>query len=90
VQWLSSEREKKSVIPPVFWYYSIAGAMILLAYAIHKRDLVFIGQSTGLLIYVRNLQLVRNERQRLLRVSETEVHEKTHSVVTVRAGSNAA
>src|SRR5688572_7610183 len=63
-QWLSSEREKKSVVPPLFWYLSIGGALILLSYAIHKRDIVFIlGQSSGLFIYVRNLQLIRNDRR---------------------------
>jgi lipid-A-disaccharide synthase-like uncharacterized protein len=66
VQWLSSEREKRSVIPPLFWYFSIGGALILLAYAIYRRDAVFIvGQSSGLFIYARNLQLIRNEKRRI-------------------------
>jgi lipid-A-disaccharide synthase-like uncharacterized protein len=64
VQWLSSEREKKSVIPPVFWTLSIAGATVLLIYAIHKRDIVFtLGQSSGLLIYLRNIYFIRNEKK---------------------------
>mgnify|MGYP000868703290 CR=1 FL=1 len=48
VQWLQSERVKKSVIPSAFWYFSMAGGATLLAYAIHRRDPVFIiGQGTG-------------------------------------------
>jgi lipid-A-disaccharide synthase-like uncharacterized protein len=64
LQWLSSERMKKSVIPAAFWYFSIAGGATLLAYAIHRRDPVFIlGQAAGMLIYLRNLQFVRRDRQ---------------------------
>ena len=66
VQWLSSEREKRSVVPPSFWYFSIGGALMLLVYAIYKRDIVFtFGQSSGLFIYVRNLQLIRNAKNRV-------------------------
>lgn len=66
VQWLSSEREKRSVVPPLFWYFSIGGAMILLAYAVYRQDVVFIlGQSSGMFIYIRNLQLIRNEKRRV-------------------------
>jgi lipid-A-disaccharide synthase-like uncharacterized protein len=64
VQWLKSEREKKSVFPIAFWYFSIAGGATLLAYAIHKEDPVFIvGQLTGLFIYLRNLYFVIYERK---------------------------
>ncbi|NOT13321.1 MAG: lipid A biosynthesis protein [Methylococcaceae bacterium] len=66
VQWLKSEREKKSVFPIAFWYFSIAGGATLLAYAIHKEDPVFIvGQLTGLFIYFRNLYFVIYERKNL-------------------------
>lgn len=59
VQWLSSERAKKSVFPVAFWYFSIAGGITLSAYAIYRKDPVFIvGQLTGLLIYFRNLYFV--------------------------------
>ena len=59
VQWIASERAKKSVVPLAFWYFSLAGGSLLLAYAIHKRDPVFIvGQSAGLFIYLRNLALL--------------------------------
>lgn len=64
VQWLQSERVKKSVIPSAFWYFSMAGGVTLLAYAIHRRDPVFIiGQSTGLIIYFRNLQFLWRDRR---------------------------
>lgn len=63
VQWLSSESAKKSVFPIAFWYLSIGGGVSLLAYAVHRRDPVFIaGQASGLLIYARNLQLIRAEQ----------------------------
>lgn len=68
VQWLSSESQKKSVIPSSFWFLSIGGAIILLIYAIYRQDPVFmIGQSAGLFIYLRNLQLIHNERTRSLK-----------------------
>lgn len=61
VQWLQSERAKKSVLPLAFWYFSVAGGATLLAYAIHQRDPVFIvGQGLGLFIYLRNLWLIRH------------------------------
>lgn len=63
VQWLSSEKLKKSVIPKAFWYFSVAGGATLLAYAIHRQDPVFIvGQAAGLFIYARNLQFLWRER----------------------------
>jgi len=62
VQWIASERAKKSVVPLAFWWFSIAGGAILLAYAIYRKDPVFIlGQSMGLFIYIRNLWLIRQE-----------------------------
>jgi lipid-A-disaccharide synthase-like uncharacterized protein len=64
VQWLSSEKIKKSVIPAAFWYFSMAGGATLLAYAIHRRDPVFIiGQGAGLFIYFRNLQFLWRDRK---------------------------
>lgn len=66
VQWIASERAKKSVIPVLFWYLSIIGSGLLLTYAIHRQDPVFIlGQSTGVLIYSRNLYFIWRERRSL-------------------------
>jgi lipid-A-disaccharide synthase-like uncharacterized protein len=66
-QWLASEKAKKSVIPLPFWYLSISGGVILFFYAVHNEDPVFIcGQAMGLIVYVRNLYLIRNERRQQL------------------------
>ena len=63
IQWLYSEKHRKSMIPDVFWYFSLTGGLTLLAYAIHKRDPVFIlGQTTGALIYARNIYFIQKER----------------------------
>jgi lipid-A-disaccharide synthase-like uncharacterized protein len=63
IQWIVSEAKKESTIPIAFWYMSIAGGIILLSYAIYRRDPVFIlGQSIGLLVYVRNLMLIKNAK----------------------------
>ena len=63
VQWIASERRKESHIPLVFWYLSIVGGIVTTAYAIHKRDPVFIiGQASGLIVYVRNLMLIYARR----------------------------
>ena len=62
-QWLMSEKQKKSVIPISFWYFSIFGGLTLLSYAIHRRDPVFIlGQAFGLIVYARNLYFIKLER----------------------------
>lgn len=64
VQWIMSEREKRSMIPLAFWYFSLAGGASLLIYAIHRKDPVFIlGQASGLFIYLRNLYLIYRERR---------------------------
>jgi len=63
IQWLHSERQKRSVIPVAFWYFSLGGGVVLLAYAIHRKDPVFIlGQGAGLIIYLRNMYFIRVER----------------------------
>ncbi|MEE9219744.1 MAG: lipid-A-disaccharide synthase N-terminal domain-containing protein [Acidobacteriota bacterium] len=60
VQWWTSERRKRSVVPVSFWYFSLAGGLTLLMYALHRQDPVFIaGQAVGSLIYLRNLALIR-------------------------------
>lgn len=65
IQWWASERQGRSVIPVSFWYLSVLGALVLLAYAAWRRDPVFVaGQGLGVAIYLRNLQLIRGERAR--------------------------
>ncbi|HNV72982.1 MAG TPA: lipid-A-disaccharide synthase N-terminal domain-containing protein [Candidatus Ozemobacteraceae bacterium] len=64
VQWIVSEREKRSVIPVSFWYFSLLGSAILAVYAFHIQDPVFIlGQSLGFVIYIRNLMLIKNQQE---------------------------
>ena len=64
VQWIASERAGKSVIPLAFWLLSIGGGVLLLAYALYRRDPVFIaGQSFGVFVYLRNLYFVLRERR---------------------------
>ncbi|HET8578566.1 MAG TPA: lipid-A-disaccharide synthase N-terminal domain-containing protein [Methylomirabilota bacterium] len=69
VQWIASERKKESIIPVSFWFFSIGGGLALLIYAIYRLDPVFIlGQGAGLLVYCRNLYLIRR-KARLAEVS---------------------
>ncbi|PWK40024.1 lipid-A-disaccharide synthase N-terminal domain-containing protein [Pseudomonas sp. B21-040] len=63
LQWLYSEYKKRSVIPVSFWYLSIVGSTLLLAYAIYREDPVFIvGQAFGSIVYFRNLQLIAKSK----------------------------
>ena len=62
VQWIASERARKSVIPVAFWFFSIGGGLLLFGYALYIRDPVFIlGQGLGLFVYLRNLYFVYRE-----------------------------
>lgn len=64
LQWLVSEKRGESVIPIAFWYFSILGSVIILAYAIHKLDPVFmLGQSVASVIYIRNIMLTHKKRR---------------------------
>jgi lipid-A-disaccharide synthase-like uncharacterized protein len=64
MQWVASERAGRSVMPVSFWFFSLGGSAILLAYAIYKHDPVFIvGQSVGFFIYTRNLYFIARERR---------------------------
>ena len=62
VQWIATERQKRSVIPVAFWYFSLAGSVILLSYSIYRRDPVFIaGFGLNLVIYLRNLYFIHRK-----------------------------
>ena len=64
IQWIISEKQGESTIPLAFWYCSIGGSIVLLSYAIHKQDIVFIvGQSLGSIVYIRNLILIDRKRK---------------------------
>jgi lipid-A-disaccharide synthase-like uncharacterized protein len=64
LQWLVSERSRRSVVPVAFWWMSVGGASMLLAYFIWRRDVVgVLGQAAGWVIYLRNLRLIYRERR---------------------------
>ncbi|MGD2081629.1 MAG: lipid-A-disaccharide synthase N-terminal domain-containing protein [Chromatiales bacterium] len=73
VQWLASERMRRSVVPVAFWYFSIGGGATLLSYAVYRMDPVFmVGQAGGLLIYMRNLHFVLRERRQALAADQEQ------------------
>jgi lipid-A-disaccharide synthase-like uncharacterized protein len=60
VQWIASERARRSIVPETFWYFSMVGGAMLFAYAIYRLDPVFmLGQGMGLFIYARNIYFIR-------------------------------
>jgi lipid-A-disaccharide synthase-like uncharacterized protein len=64
VQWIASERAGHSVIPTAFWVFSIGGGILLLVYALYRKDAVFIaGQAFGVFVYMRNLYFVMRDRR---------------------------
>lgn len=64
LQWIASERAKTSVMPVAFWYFSLAGGVMLLAYALYRKDPVFVlGQALGVVIYSRNLWLIHASKR---------------------------
>jgi lipid-A-disaccharide synthase-like uncharacterized protein len=64
IQWLASEKARRSVVPDAFWYWSIAGGFMLFVYAVYRLDPVFmLGQGSGLFIYIRNLYFIRRSRR---------------------------
>lgn len=74
VQWIASERAGRSYVPVAFWYLSISGGLLMLAYAIYRKDPVFIlGQSTGVIVYARNLMLIHRSK----RADPDAVHDQT-------------
>jgi len=61
VQWIASERARRSVVPVAFWHLSLVGAVFLLCYAIHRRDPIFVlAYLPNGFIYARNLFLTRH------------------------------
>ena len=64
VQWIAAERAGRSYIPNAFWWLSIAGSVVLLLYAIHRRDPVFtLAYLPNCIVYVRNLMLIRKRER---------------------------
>ncbi|WP_445368397.1 lipid-A-disaccharide synthase N-terminal domain-containing protein [Methylomonas sp. BW4-1] len=75
VQWIHSERHQKSMIPVSFWYFSLSGGVIVLAYGIHRVDpVIILGQLPGTFVYARNLMLIRREhRDALAEMTEQDL-----------------
>jgi lipid-A-disaccharide synthase-like uncharacterized protein len=64
VQWFVSERSKRSIVPPTFWFMSLIGSLMLLSYFVWRWDIVgILGQSLGTVIYVRNIMLIRHHQR---------------------------
>lgn len=64
VQWIATEKARASIIPETFWYFSFAGGVLLLAYAVYRLDPVFmLGQATGLVIYSRNIYFIWSRKR---------------------------
>ncbi|MEZ5966218.1 MAG: lipid-A-disaccharide synthase N-terminal domain-containing protein [Planctomycetota bacterium] len=63
VQWLASEKEQRSIVPVGFWWLSLVGGAMLFAYFVWRRDIVgVLGQTTGVVVYARNLRLIYKRR----------------------------
>jgi len=66
IQWVVSEKRKRSTMPIAFWYFSLAGGLMMFVYAVHQAEPVFmLGQLFGCFIYLRNLMLIYGHRRRL-------------------------
>ncbi|MBI1189110.1 MAG: lipid A biosynthesis domain-containing protein [Tepidisphaera sp.] len=66
VQWVTSEKHRQSIVPPAFWWFSLVGGVMLFSYFVWRQDFVgVLGQSTGIVIYARNLRLIYKHRRRL-------------------------
>ena len=65
VQWISSERAGKSIVPMAFWFFSMGGGLMTLVYGIVKREpVIIVGQSLATIIYIRNIMLIVKNRGR--------------------------
>jgi lipid-A-disaccharide synthase-like uncharacterized protein len=61
-QWIYSERIKESVLPLGFWLLSLTGSVLILIYAVLRKDpVLFVGHLMGSIIYFRNIILSRKE-----------------------------
>lgn len=63
-QWLYSEKRQKSILPIGFWVISITGSIMILSYAIFRKDpVLFVGHLFGSVVYIRNILLGLRQRQ---------------------------
>lgn len=88
IQWLASEKARRSIVPRAFWWFSLSGGMTLLAYAIHREDPVFIaGQGAGLFIYLRNLSLINRDRKTQQETDQQETSQHKDDAVQHKDGA---
>jgi len=74
VQWLVSEKRRESVVPELFWWLSLAGGAMLFTYFVWRQDFVgVLGQSSGVVIYARNLRLIYKARRRAAEAAHTNL-----------------
>jgi lipid-A-disaccharide synthase-like uncharacterized protein len=65
VQWIASEKKRRSTVPVAFWYLSLVGSLALFVYALHRWDFVIMaGQLLACVIYIRNLMLISDWKKR--------------------------
>lgn len=62
IQWLASEREKRLVVPDMFWYTSLVGGLMVLAYGLYKPDPVIVLGQFGVFIYARNVYFLWRQK----------------------------
>jgi len=73
MQWIASEKARRSIVPEVFWYFSFVGGFMLFIYAVHRMDPVFmLGQGMGLIIYSRNIYFIRTHKKQHPELSSEE------------------
>jgi lipid-A-disaccharide synthase-like uncharacterized protein len=91
IQWIASERARRSIVPETFWYFSFVGGLMLFVYAIYRMDPVFmLGQGTGLLIYGRNIYFIwANRREGLAEVAPRPAVPSEQATAGSRASQSA-
>ena len=73
VQWVVSEKKRESVVPSAFWWMSLIGGVCLFSYFVWRVDFIgVLGQSTGVVIYARNIRLIHKQKRRLARSADDE------------------
>lgn len=83
IQWVMSERSRQSVVPPMFWYLSLLGGVCLFLYFVWRKDVVgVLGQSSGVVIYARNVRLILKQRRRDARDAEQTQPQNTEEAAS--------
>ncbi len=73
IQWIVSENQRRSVVPEAFWWLSLAGGVMLFTYFVWRQDIVgVLGQTSGVVIYARNIRLIHKHRRREARAAASD------------------